>query len=188
MADPASIRPASPAPGLDSAGGGAPARALRITLREHASVIVALAAPSAAGAACAALIDAARDCGMGLRAAGPARWLLVGEADADAAIAAVAAACGESVAALDQSHGRVVIRVSGAPAREALAKGTGVDLHPLAFAPGSSAPTLFGHINVQLTCLDHETFEIVVMRSYARSLIDDIAAMCGEFGYVTEAA
>lgn len=187
MPDTATVRPASPVPGLVDAGGAA-SRALRIRLDHRATVVVVLAAPAAVEAAGAALAIVARDLGMGMHRAGPARWLLVGETDAAAVIAAVGEACGDNASPLDQSNGRVVFRVLGAPVREALAKGTAVDLHPLAFGPGSSAPTLFGHINVQLACLEPEIFEIVVMRSYARSLFDDLAAMCGEFGFVAEAA
>ena len=49
-------------------------------------------------------------------------------------------------AAIDQSHARVVLRLSGAGARTLLQGGVGVDLDPAVFAPGAMAQTAInGH-------------------------------------------
>ncbi|MGH6908089.1 MAG: sarcosine oxidase subunit gamma, partial [Aestuariivirga sp.] len=51
----------------------------------------------------------------------------------------------------DQSHGRVILRVSGPKARNVLAKGTPVDLHDGEFPMGKSALTQMAHVGVHLT-------------------------------------
>ena len=61
------------------------------------------------------------------------------------------------------------IRVSGPKARDALAKGVPIDLHPRAFRSGDAAVTTVAHIGVHLWQLDDTpTYEIAVFRSFAR--------------------
>jgi heterotetrameric sarcosine oxidase gamma subunit len=83
----------------------------------------------------------------------------------------------------DESDGRAVLRIAGARARDALAKGVPVDLNPRVFTAGDAAVTTVGHIGVHLWQLDEApTYEFAVFRSYAaafwRWLIDSAA----EFG------
>lgn len=83
----------------------------------------------------------------------------------------------------DESDGRAVVRIAGARARDALAKGVPVDLNPRVFTAGDAAVTTVGRIGVHLWQLDEApTYEFAVFRSYAvafwRWLIDSAA----EFG------
>ncbi|PST26790.1 sarcosine oxidase subunit gamma family protein [Mesorhizobium plurifarium] len=82
---------------------------------------------------------------------------------------------------VDQSHGRVRIRIEGKMAQRALSKGTALDLDPSAFPIGQSAATLIGHIAVHITRVGPDAFEIIVLRSFAESLWDDLARMGLEF-------
>ncbi|MDK1374060.1 MULTISPECIES: sarcosine oxidase subunit gamma [unclassified Sinorhizobium] len=82
---------------------------------------------------------------------------------------------------VDQSHGRVRIRIEGKMASRALSKGTAIDLDPSVFPIGQSAVTLIGHIAAHITRVGSEAFEIIVLRGFAESLWDDLARMSLEF-------
>ncbi|MCM2441701.1 sarcosine oxidase subunit gamma [Agrobacterium vitis] len=114
--------------------------------------------------------------GFDLRSAGPGQWFATGSAGADQTPAFDA-----SVFVVDQSHGRVLIRISGAPVRHVLAKGTALDLHPDYFAIGAATTTLIGHIAVNLCRTDEDQFELLVLRGFAESLWDDLLGMAREF-------
>ena len=83
----------------------------------------------------------------------------------------------------DQSHGRVVIRVAGAKARDVLAKGTPVDLHPDAFPVGTSAMTQMAHVGVHLTRVAEDAYDLSVFRGFAESFWEWITEQAEEFGY-----
>lgn len=84
----------------------------------------------------------------------------------------------------DQSDGRAVLRLRGPKAREVLAKGIAIDLHPRAFKPGDVALTVAAHIGVQLWQVDDTpTYEIAVARSLAKSLWAWLSASAAEYGY-----
>ncbi len=88
----------------------------------------------------------------------------------------------------DQSDGRAVIRISGPRARDMLAKGLPIDLHPRAFAPGHAAVTLAAHVGVHIWQLDAvPTYEIAVFRSYAASFWDWLMEAGAESGIDVEA-
>lgn len=86
---------------------------------------------------------------------------------------------GLKVDILDQTSGRVRIRLAGSGVRAALAMRAALDTDPSVFPAGSSAMTLWGHIGVSVSCLGEDAFELMVLRSYAQSLWDDIAHMGG---------
>ncbi|MGY8960730.1 MAG: sarcosine oxidase subunit gamma [Alphaproteobacteria bacterium] len=83
----------------------------------------------------------------------------------------------------DVTHGRIVLQLSGASAREILAAGCPLDLRPGAFPPGACASTLLENIQVVLDCLEDETFEVIAGRAYARSLWDWITTAASAYGY-----
>jgi sarcosine oxidase subunit gamma len=95
---------------------------------------------------------------------GPRRWLLV----AREGTGLLQRADAEAGVFVDQSEGRTVLRLSGAPARDVLAKGTGIDLDASAFGAGNCAATLLAHVGVVLHAVNAETFDLYVPRSYAR--------------------
>ena len=71
---------------------------------------------------------------------------------------------------VDQSDGRVVVRVSGSLARKVLAKGIPVDLHARSFGVNAVAITHASHIGVVIWQLDDvPTFEMAMFRSFADS-------------------
>lgn len=122
-----------------------------------------------------------------VRAAGPAQWFLVSdERLSHAGITAVLDALPPGAAGIDQSHGRVRIRIDGPMTEHVLAKGTAVNLALAAFPVGQSTTTLIGHIAAHLTRIARDTFELMVLRTFAQSLWDDLATMSAE--YVPSAA
>ncbi|WP_429932363.1 sarcosine oxidase subunit gamma [Agrobacterium vitis] len=119
--------------------------------------------------------------GFDLRSAGPSQWFAVAPAGADQTDA-----FGESIFVVDQSHGRVLIRISGAPVRHVLAKGTALDLHPDYFSIGAATTTLIGHIAVNLCRTGEDQFELLVLRGFAECLWDELAGMAREFQSYTK--
>lgn len=85
-------------------------------------------------------------------------------------------------AAIDQSHGRVVLRLTGEGVRMLLQGGVAVDLDPAVFAPGAMAQTAINGIAVLIHAIDAETFDLQV----ARSFTPDVAAWLGHMGVAFE--
>ncbi|MGE0210644.1 MAG: sarcosine oxidase subunit gamma [Parvibaculaceae bacterium] len=83
----------------------------------------------------------------------------------------------------DQSHGRVTLTLSGLHARDVLAKGTPVDLHPKTFGPGRSAMTQMAHVGVHLAQVGPDAFELSVFRGFVESFWEWLTEMSAEFGY-----
>lgn len=112
----------------------------------------------------------------------PGQWLIQFR-EGRARVAALAQDLQGIASLTDQSDGRVVIEVAGVDAREALAKGVMVDLHPRAFQAGATAVTLAGHIGMQVTRLDEEPqFQLMVSRSFVLSLWDWLIASASAYG------
>jgi heterotetrameric sarcosine oxidase gamma subunit len=82
----------------------------------------------------------------------------------------------------DQSHGRIIIRITGPKARQTLAKGSPVDLHPDEFTVGKSALTQMAHVVVYLTRTGGDSFEISLFRGFAESFWEWLPRQAGEFG------
>jgi methylglutamate dehydrogenase subunit D len=114
---------------------------------------------------------------------GPERWLLVHDgADGEFAnrlardVAGLAAVC-------VQSDAYVVVRVSGPRARDALAKGVSVDLHPRVFGNADVAVTQAAHVGLVLWQIDEApTYDLAVFRSYERNLLSWLRESAAEFG------
>lgn len=102
---------------------------------------------------------------------GPDEWLLLCARAEEGALAGELhrGLSGYSAAIAPIGNGTVSIQASGPRVRTFLAKGTSLDLHPRAFAPGRCAVTAFGKIRVTLWQRDLERFSLFVGRSFARS-------------------
>ena len=101
---------------------------------------------------------------------GPAEWLIVGPPGAEKAVEAclVEALSGASAAVVDVTEGRSTIRVSGPMARDAIAMGCPLDLHPRVFGAGRCAQSFIGRVPVVLHQVgDGGVFDIHVERSQA---------------------
>ncbi len=115
---------------------------------------------------------------LSMRFAAPGEWLVVSEVEAPSGLVRrLEELCDGGAYVVDQSDGRVVFRITGPNVRSILAKGIGLDLHPATFTLGGSANVLCGHVPVNLARTDEDTFELIVPRSYAESLFDDLMRM-----------
>lgn len=108
---------------------------------------------------------------------GPDEWLVIDPAgDASGLEARLSAAPG--AVATDVTGNRVALRLSGPAARDLLAAGCSLDLHPRAFAAGQCAQTLLARTGVILLQRDDApTFDLLVRRSFARYLRDWLASV-----------
>ena len=105
---------------------------------------------------------------------GPDEWLVTCPAhEVPGLIEALRAALSEVHAAITEvTDGRVAFRVAGPSAREMLAKGCPLDLHPRAFPPGRCAQSLLAKTSVLVHLVDDgaertPSFDIYVARSFA---------------------
>jgi sarcosine oxidase subunit gamma len=119
---------------------------------------------------------------LSVRFVGPGEWLVVSQSETpDGLQRSLSLLLAEAAYIFDQSDGRVVLRLSGPNVRRILAKGVAIDLHPSAFAIGTSSNVLCGHVGVTLARTGENEFELIVMRSFAESLFDDLRLMGREF-------
>ena len=79
---------------------------------------------------------------------------------------------------------RTTLRLRGAHARDVLAKGCSVDLHPRVFASGAAVQTMLGQAAVVLMSLggDGTDYRILVRSSFARYLAEWLFDGAQEFG------
>ncbi len=165
-------------PALAHAGIGDEA-AVRLEPLAEGHVLHALASAGAADPE-ARLARVADGTDHAVRRYAPSQWFIVGYSPLDPAVVREKdAALGADLRLSDQSSGRVRLAMSGARARELLAKGSSVDFSARAFPLGASAATLFNHIGVHVTRTRADRFELMVLRSFAQSLWEELALLSG---------
>ncbi|OPG06485.1 sarcosine oxidase subunit gamma [Microbispora sp. GKU 823] len=99
---------------------------------------------------------------------GPDEWLVVGPDGAarDLVERIEEAAGGEHVSVVDVSAQRTTLVVGGERARDVLAHGCALDLHPRAFGPGRCAQTMLARAAVVLVA-GEDGFRLLVRSSFA---------------------
>lgn len=115
---------------------------------------------------------------------GPDEWLLVSaREDLAPLLARVRQALGGlPAAAVDVSDASTVFRLSGPAARDVLAKGCSLDVHPRAFAPGACAQTTLARVSVILHRVGAGSdFDVYAPRSVAEYLGAWLADAAREF-------
>ena len=116
---------------------------------------------------------------------GPQEWLITsaGQASEDLEGRLRAAVAEYDGAAVDVSAQRTTVRLRGAHARDVLAKGCSLDLHPPVFGPGAAAQTTLGLAGVVLIPLDDRgsDYRILVRSSFARYLAEWLIDAAQEF-------
>lgn len=111
---------------------------------------------------------------------GPDEWLVVGHADGEAVLREALA--GLHAAATDVTGNRTVLALRGAAAREVLAKGCPLDLHPRLFGPGRCAQTLLAKAQIILEQRDGAPgYHLFVRPSFARYVADWLVDAMGEY-------
>jgi sarcosine oxidase subunit gamma len=90
---------------------------------------------------------------------------------------------GTHASVFDQSGSRVLLELRGPRARDVLAKGVSIDLHPRAFRTGDVAVTTASHLAVHLwQVADEPVYRLLVVRTYFNSLWRWLAASAAEYG------
>jgi sarcosine oxidase, subunit gamma len=115
---------------------------------------------------------------------GPDEWLVVGPpGDAPAIETLLHQALGDTHGSVvDVSANRTTLSVSGPHARDVLAKGCPIDLHPSVFGPGHCAQTLLARAQVILRQVDADpTYHVLVRGSFAPYLAEWLADATREF-------
>ncbi len=114
---------------------------------------------------------------------GPNQWMVISEgAAAEGMLEKIQKVVGDKAGVVDQSHGRVGLRLSGEHARTVIKKNCPIDIHPRSFTPGSCALTTIAHIGALLIQVDDApTYDLFVNRSFARSFANSIVHGCHEF-------
>ena len=121
---------------------------------------------------------------------GPDEWLIVTPSNKEQNLYS------ELTQALEQLHtsinlvgeSRTVIRLSGLHARNVLAKGCSVDLHPRVFKSGQCAQTILGRSDITVHQVAHEartdaaTYDIIVFRSFAEYVWTWLEDAAREYG------
>jgi sarcosine oxidase subunit gamma len=115
---------------------------------------------------------------------GPDEWLVLGpDGSQDAIERDLRAAIDGWGAVTDVSGQRTTLELSAPHARDVLAKGCSLDLHPRAFGPGRCAQADVARANVVLHQLDDApTYELLVAGSLAAYLAAWLADAIEEYG------
>lgn len=158
---------------------GAPGVEFRV---RHPMSILTVIARAGQGKAVADGLAALKDATV--QWAGPDQYFVSAEGRSEGALYREVRAVLSGIGSVsDQSHGRVIIRISGAKARNVLAKGTPVDLHPDEFPVGKSALTQMAHVGVHLSRIAEDAYDLSVFRGFSESFWEWITEQAEEFGY-----
>lgn len=115
---------------------------------------------------------------------GPDEWLILGPGGGELELTSRlrAALVALHAAVTDVSEQRTTILVAGPRARDLLAKGTSIDLHPRKFGPGRCAQTGFAGANIILRQTDDTpSFEILLLNSFAEHVWAWLEGGCREY-------
>lgn len=166
-------------PGLFGASRGVPS--VNLSVRHPASIVTVIARKSRADDLTTAL-NQLQNCAV--HWAGFEQFYVVAEGLAEGALYLELKDKLNGIASVsEQSHARVIIRVSGPRSRSVLAKGTPVDLHAHEFPVGACAVTQMAHIGIHMVRTGGDAFEISVPRGFAESFWKWLAQQSEEFGY-----
>ncbi|CAN7427389.1 sarcosine oxidase subunit gamma [Neorhizobium sp. LjRoot104] len=106
----------------------------------------------------------------------PSEWLAVSQTlGAETVAGRLSGIAGASF--VDQSDGRVLMEISGPAVRTILAKCVAVDLHAEVFEEGRSAAMSCCHVDANVARTGADTFEIIVPRSLAGSVFEELMEM-----------
>ena len=117
----------------------------------------------------------------------PRQWMLLSEGGADGAFCrSITERIGDLGHVSEQSHSRVVLRVSGERARDLLCKGCRLDLHPRVMQPGACATTVMTQVGVLLHQVDDiPSYDLLIYAGFACSFWEWLQESAAEFGFET---
>jgi len=114
---------------------------------------------------------------------GPDEWLVVGDESAGIAGELSSVVTGRHAAVSDVSESRTILNISGSRARDVMAKGCALDLHPRIFEMGQCAQTMLAQAHIILhQTSDAPEYEVYVHRSFAEYLWAWLEDASAEYG------
>ena len=115
--------------------------------------------------------------------AGPDQWIAIAERGQNRDIEVELKPLLDGLSSVvDQSDARAVVRISGPRARDVLAKGVPIDLHPRAFEANNVAITHASHIGIIFWQIDDvPAYDIAMFRSFADSFAHWLLESSAEF-------
>lgn len=168
---------------------------VRLALRHPISIVSVIARKGKAkalseamkkhfGVACTAPGECATGRKVTVQWCGFEQWFVLADGQPEGALFSDLADKLKGLASVsDQSHGRVVISISGSNARDVISKGTPVDVHPRAFGKGKCAMTQMAHVGVHVSQVGEDAFELSLFRGFVESFWEWLTEMAEEFGY-----
>ncbi|CAM5776936.1 sarcosine oxidase subunit alpha [Labrys miyagiensis] len=117
---------------------------------------------------------------------GPQSWLLLDEHGRPGGLAvSLRHAAGEAASVIDQSFAFGALTISGFRARDALAKGCRLDLHPRVFGPGSVGRTVMAQVTVVVHHgQDEGSYDLLAPSTLAQSLAGFLVESAAEYGLI----
>jgi heterotetrameric sarcosine oxidase gamma subunit len=113
---------------------------------------------------------------------GPGRWLFLGQPLED-----LTSPLTQGASLSDHSDGYALFEIWGPKARDALARGVPLDLHPDSFSD-HVAVTVIAHIGAILWQSGPDRFTLAVFRSYAGSFWYWLSTSAAPFGLIVESS
>ena len=98
-------------------------------------------------------------------------WALVEGRKAEDAIERIRRVAAECASLFDQSHGRFVVRLSGATAQALLGKGTALDLRQPYFPARGGSHATIAQVPALVIRRESGVYDVSAARSYARSFV-----------------
>jgi heterotetrameric sarcosine oxidase gamma subunit len=167
-------------PGHHGATGGEPVSlretirdAVEITLRRGQEAPLRAAARTGLGLELPAISASSGNGRLTVMGIAPGNWMILAAPDAPGALAVrIRGALGASASVVETGHGLVIVELSGPSARQVLARGCRLDLHPSAFQPGQVARTIVAQIPIMLWQVDAvPTFTLAAPLTFAQSFV-----------------
>ncbi len=127
--------------------------------------------------------------GVALIGCAPGQWLAVAEGNRAAGfVTNIAQMLAPIASVTDHTSAKTVVRISGKRARDVLAEGCPIDLHPRVFQPGDAATTRVAQIGCTLWQVDGTpTYDLALNSSVARSFWTWLTTSAAEYGYEVQA-
>lgn len=100
----------------------------------------------------------------------PGEWLLTSVSE-DGLSRLVTTLAGTTFHLADVTHGRSVFAMSGQHARDLIARGCSLDLHPRVFEAGSCAQSLFAQVPTLLHLVSEDLFHLYIDASHEAYLL-----------------
>ena len=94
----------------------------------------------------------------------------------------------EAAVVTELGHSRTILRVSGPKARDVLARGLPVDLHPDVFARGAFAQSGIHGVATLCHRSGPDQFDLIVPRNFAVVIYEWLEETAAQFGYMVEEA